>query len=126
MKVYSYLSAFLLAGIILAGASVSFAQKAEEHPAPDVDGKVWLSSSAQEKQSFLFGAGSALVLEYHIRAKRSEEPSRYVKGWVTGLKDMSWSTLASKIDAYYKSNPDKESRPVFDVIWHEIIEPNLK
>jgi hypothetical protein len=126
MKRFSYFAAFLLAGAILACTNVGFAQQKTAHPAPDVDGKVWNDSNSQEKIAFLYGAGSAIVLEYHIRDKRSEEPSRYVKGWVEALKDMSWKTLADKIDAYYKSNPDKESRPVFDVIWHEIIAPNLK
>jgi hypothetical protein len=126
MKMYSYFAAFLLAGIILAGTSVSFAQTTTNHPAPDVDGKVWMNSSDSEKKAFLFGAGSALVLEYHIRDKHSEQPSRYVKGWVDALKDMSWTTLANKIDDYYKNNPGKMERPVFDVIWHEVITPNLK
>jgi len=116
----------LLAGILFASANVSLAQKATEHPAPDVDGKVWMSSTDQEKKAFLFGAGSAIVLEYHIRDKHSEEPSRFVKGWVDVLKDVSWTELSNKIDAYYKNNPDKIHRHVFEVIWHEIIAPNWK
>ena len=65
-----------------------------EHSASDVDVKVWMNSTHQEKKAFLFGAGSAVVLEYHILEKRSKEPSR----WVEALKDMNWNELANKID----------------------------
>jgi len=105
---------------------VGMAQGNANHPAPDVDGHVWMSSTEPEKRAFLFGAGSAVVLEYHIRDKHSEEPSRFVKGWVEALKDMSWAELANKLTLYYKSNPDKMNRHVFEVIWHEIIAPARK
>jgi len=108
------------------GAHVCFAQKAPEHPAPDVDGVVWMKSTDQEKKAFLFGAGSAIALEYHIREKHSEEPSRFVKGWVDVFKDVSWSQLVNKVDMYYKNNPDKMQKHVFEVMWHEMIKPNLK
>lgn len=97
-----------------------------EHPAPDVDGAVWMKSTDQEKRAFLFGAGSAIALEYHIREKHSEEPSLFVKGWIGAFKDVSWTQLANKIDNYYKNNPDKMHRHVFEVIWHEMIKPNRK
>jgi hypothetical protein len=117
---------FLFAGVILSGASPCLAQQAKDHPAPDVDGNVWMNSTDQEKKAFLFGASSAVVLEYHVRYKNSEEPSRFIKGWVEGLKDMSWTDLANRIDAYYKNNPDQMHRHVFDVIWHEVIMPVWK
>lgn len=126
MKKHCCLPLLLFVGILFVGATASLAQNATEHPAPDVDGKVWMDSTHQEKTSFLFGAGSAVVLEYHIRATHSQEPSRFVKGWVDVLKDTSWEELAHKIDTYYKNNPDKMHRHVFEVIWHEIIAPNWK
>ena len=126
MKRYGYLAIFLLVGILFAGTMASFAQKPMDSPSADVDGKTWLSSTEQEKKAFLFGAGSAIALEYHLRLKRGEEPSRLVKGWVEGLKDMSWADLTNRVDGYYRNNPDKTNRHVFDVIWHETIRPNWK
>ena len=116
----------LLAAFLCAGPVSGYAQKTTAHPAPDVDGEVWMKSSDLEKKAFLFGAGSALVLEYHVREKRSQEPSKFVVGWVDGLKDISWSDLSNTIDAYYRANPNKMQRDVFDVIWHEIIAPQKK
>jgi len=123
---YGYSCIFFLIGLIILSAEAGYAQETMQHPAPDVDGKVWMDSTDQEKRAFLFGASSALVLEYHVREKHSEQPSRFVKGWVEALKDMSWATLANKIDDYYRNNPTKMDRQVFDVIWREIIMPNWK
>lgn len=124
MKSFRYLCMLLMAGLLFAATMTGFAQAAEDHPAPDVDGKVWMKSTDQEKKAFLFGAGSAIVLEYHVRDKHSEEPSKFVKGWVDGLKGISWAELTNKLDSYYKNNPDKIHRHVFEVIWHEVIKPN--
>jgi hypothetical protein len=126
MKKKLCLFLFLCAGIIFSGASSCLAQQAKDHPAPDVDGAVWMNSTDQEKKAFLFGASSAVVLEYHVREKHSEEPSLFIKGWVEGLKDMSWTDLANRIDTYYRNNPDQIHRHMFDVIWHEVIMPNWK
>ena len=126
MKKRYFVFALLLATFLCSGTNNGFAQKQADHPAPDVDGEVWMKSSELEKKAFLFGAGSALVLEYHVREKRSQEPSKLVVGWVDGLKDISWSDLSNKIDAYYRDNPNKMQRDVFDVIWHEIITTQKK
>ena len=126
MKRFYNISLFLLMFVMLVGVNTSFAQKDAPHPAPDVDGKIWMDSTGQEKKAFLFGAGSAIALEYHIRDKHSEEPSRFVKGWIEGLKDMTWSELSNNIDNYYRNNPDKMNRHVFEVVWHEIIAPRWK
>jgi len=126
MKKFGYVSLFLLAGLLLAGAITSFAQTPADHPAPDVDGFVWMKSTDQEKKAFLYGAGSAIALEYHVRDKRAEAPSKLVQGWAVGLKDMSWAELATKVDAFYINNPDRMHFHVFEVIWHEVIARKLK
>lgn len=126
MKNRRFAFILLIAALLCAGAVPGYAQKTMNHPAPDVDGEVWMKSSDLEKKAFLFGAGSALVLEYHLREKHGQEPSKLVIGWVDGLKDISWSDLSNTIDAYYRTHPDKMQRDVFDVIWHEIIAAKQK
>lgn len=120
------LSLVLLSVIFVYAINPCFAQQVAVHPAPDVDGKVWMNSTDTDKKAFLFGASSAVVLEYHVREKHSEQPSRFVRGWVEGLKDISWAELAGRIDTYYRNNPGKMDRHVFEVIWHEVIMPNWK
>jgi hypothetical protein len=126
MILFRWFSVFLLAGLLFPGASSCFAQGTTSNPSPDVDGYVWMKSTDPEKKAFLFGAGTAVALEYQMRAKRSEEPSKFIKGWIEAFDNMSWAEMASKLDAYYESNPGKENRLVFEVLWHEMIKPNLK
>jgi len=118
---------FLLAFCIIWGtASLCSAQEAAKKSCFDVDGQVWMHSKDSVKRGFLLGAESALVLEYHIRTKHSEAPSKFVTNWVEGLKDMTWQQISDKIDAYYRAHPDKMDKNVFDVIWHEIIAPKAQ
>jgi len=126
MIIFRYFSVFLLAGLLFAGSSSCFAQGTTSNPSPDVDGYVWMKSTDAEKKAFLFGAGTAVALEYQMRAKRSEEPSKFIKGWIEAFGNMSWAEMASKLDKYYEANPGKADRLVFDVLWHEMIKPNLK
>ena len=125
MKKFGYLLILLLMGVLFVSATACFAQNPSEHPRPDVDGFAWLKSTDAEKKSFLFGAGSAVAMEYHVRDKRSQEPSRFVKGWTEALKDMSWAELASKIDTFYNNNPERRNLHVFEVIWREVIKPRF-
>ncbi len=125
MKFYLYLPAFILAIVLFSGAKLCVAQNGDEHQAPDVDGNVWMRTSDQERKAFLFGVGSAVAFEYHIRDKNHEKPSKFVKGWFDALNDMRWSDLSNKITNYYAANPQQLNRLVFEVIWHEIIKPNL-
>jgi uncharacterized membrane protein YdfJ with MMPL/SSD domain len=126
MTKHSIIFPLLLAAFLFIGADTGFAQQQTAHPAPDVDGEVWMKSSDLEKKAFLYGAGSALVLEYHLREKHGQDPSKFVKGWVDELRDMSWSDLSNHVDDYYRHNPEKMQRHVFDVIWHEVIAKNQK
>ncbi|KAF5034815.1 hypothetical protein DSECCO2_592080 [anaerobic digester metagenome] len=125
MKKLRYACVYLIAALIFSTASPCFAQGTTGSPSPDVDGYVWMKSTDPEKKAFLFGAGTAIALEYQMRAKRSEEPSKFVKGWIEVFDNMSWAEMASSLDRYYDSHPDKASRLVFDVLWHEMIKPNL-
>lgn len=124
MKKMPLLAMVLLAAGLCLGAGPGWTQ--EKAAAPDVDGHVWMDSTSQEKRAFLFGAGSAFVLEYFIRTKHGEQPSRFVQGWVEVLKDQKWPDLEKALDRYYTDNPDKINEHVFHVIWHQMIEPNLK
>jgi hypothetical protein len=126
MKRHTGASLLLLMGLLLVCVSSGFAQGAMESTDPHIDGKVWTQSTDSDKRAFLLGVSNAVVLEYHLRQKRSEEPSRFIKGWVAAFKESKWSEMVSRVDAYYASNPDKLRRNVLDVVWHEMITPRWK
>jgi len=123
---YGYLAIFLLFGILFAGTMASSAQQPADSLGMNVDGHVWMKSTDQEKYSFLLGAMNAVVLEYHVREKASEAPSRFVKVWIAAFKDTNCSELSTKIDNYYSNNPEKMDRHVFEVIGQEVIAPDWK
>lgn len=124
MRKLTVMAGCLLALVVLCQSAL--AQDTMGQTGTEVTGKLWLRSSEQEKQSFLIGAGSIVALEYRIREKKAEEPTRFIKGWVETLKGMSWKELSDKIDAYYMKHEDAQGRGVFDVLWHEIIKPSMK
>lgn len=126
MKKNRYFLMLALMGLLLFSAGSACAQAAMENSDPDIDGKVWTHSTDSDKRAFLLGVSNAVVLEYHIRTKHSEEPSRFVKGWVGAFKEARWSEMVSRIDIYYANNPTKLHRNVLDVVWHEMIAPNWK
>jgi len=126
MKKNHWIVVLLVAVFLATGASVGHAQDQSKKSCFDVDGQVWMHSKESVKRGFLLGAESALILEYHIRTKHSQAPSKFVRNWVEGLRDMTWQQIADKIDTYYRAHPDKMDRNVFDVIWHEIIAPKVQ
>lgn len=126
MRNHRCFAVFALMSLLLLGAGSALAQGAMENSDPDIDGKVWTHSTDSDKRAFLLGVSNAVVLEYHLRTKRSEEPSRFVQGWVAAFKDARWSDMVSRVDAYYANNPTKLRRNVLDVVWHEMIAPNWK
>jgi len=126
MRMNRCLPMFALVSLLLLGASSALAQGAMENSDPDIDGKVWTHSTDSDKRAFLLGVSNAVVLEYHLRTRHSEEPSRFVKGWLGAFKDSKWSEMVNRVDAYYANNPTKLHRNVLDVVWHEMIAPNWK
>jgi hypothetical protein len=114
----------LLAGILLLAAGPGSAQ--DGTVPPDVDGVVWMRSSSEAKRAFLYGAGSAFVLEYYIRTKHGEQPSRFIQGWVDVFGTRTWGELEKALDEFYAANPDRMQEHVFRVIWTQMIEPKMK
>jgi hypothetical protein len=126
MKRLSLLSMLVLVGCILLGTSAGFTQTPMDNSDPDINGKVWIQSSESDKRAFLLGVSNAVVLEYHVREKHGEVPSRFVKGWIAAFRDSRWTEMVSKVDAYYANNPEKLHRHVLDVVWHDVIIPSGK
>lgn len=98
---------------------------ASQPDVPEVTGTVWMKSTQQEKLAFLVGAGSAVAIENHVDSKNGA-PSKFVKGWIDAFGDETWSEVATRVDKYYSAHPDMNERLVMDVLWKELIMPDLK
>lgn len=124
MKKINIMAAMLVVGLLFFAVNPGRTQSTQI--SPELDGKIWLDSSSAEKRAFLYGVGSATVLEYHIRLRHDEQPSRFVSGWVEVFKDQTWPDVEKAVDSYYASNPGRLDEHVLSVIWHNIIKPNMK
>lgn len=107
------------------------------NPVEQLTGEIWMKSAAEIKAALLFGVECAMSIEHAI-AKRLDEVnaadgkkknagkstlSPFEKAWATAFKGVARAEIVENIDAWYAKNPDKQQRPVFDVIWYELIVP---
>ncbi len=115
----------LLAGMLLLSAVPAMSAQTTEN-VPELDGTLWMQSTSDEKRAFLYGAGSAIAVEYNVRTRHDEQPSRFVQGWVDAFNDKTWPQLEREIDQYYINNPTRMNEHVLHVMWNNMIKPNLK
>lgn len=124
MRKKSVLLLVLLASVLALGVAIGRSQGTTSDV--EMDGKAWLASSIEERRAFLYGAGSAVALEYQARMTMADEPSPFVKGWTQVFNDKTWPEIESELTSYYVNNPDKRGQHVFHVIWNVMIKPNRK
>jgi hypothetical protein len=115
----------LLVGFLALAAGPAMSLETTES-VPELDGAHWMQSTSAEKRAFLYGAGSAIVLEYNVRSKHDEQPSKFVQGWVDVFKDQTWAQMERAVDQYYISNPNRINEHVFHAIWFAMIKPNIQ
>lgn len=110
--------------------------KAAEPVAPtqNLTGTLWQKMDNEAKLAFIYGIETVIGIDDYIQQlfdkQNAKSPKKartvlspFEKGWMNALKDTTRGELIEQVDAWYKANPDKESRPVMDMIWYEIIEP---
>lgn len=119
-------------------ANASPAQSlAPANPVEQLTGTIWMQSAPNEKAALLFGVECAIAIEQAIANKMQETEkstkrkslttlSPFEKGWTKAFHNVSREKIVENIDAWYTKNPTQSQRPVFDVIWYELIAPNTK
>ena len=105
-------------------------QAAATDPVTQLDGHVWMESGKSEKLAVIWGADCAIWVEYGFQMAEQKKgkvatPSPFEKGWMHAFQDMNRAQIVEAVDAWYTAHPDALSRPVFDVLWHEIISPKI-
>lgn len=129
-----------LALTIVMGFGAASAQ-AQSNPVDQLTGKVWMESSPEIKKAVLFGVDCAVTIEHFVAAKAQEVQkgvkgarktpaastlSPFEKGWATAFKGMTRDQIVAEVDAWYKAHPDQLQRPVFSVLWYDMIAPKLQ
>ncbi|MDO5537282.1 MAG: hypothetical protein Q4F72_07110 [Desulfovibrionaceae bacterium] len=139
----------LLAACLLSTAP-AFAAEAEQagsvhdtglntpHRINQLTGDIWLAASEETKLAVLFGMELAISADYASKAfkpgKRVKPApdgtlpaldesllSPFEKAWYHAFRDTTLPAVSARIDEWYKANPDHLGRPVFHVLWIEIM-----
>ncbi len=99
-------------------------------------GVQWQATPQELKKALLLGVESAVIIEFYINEEQKKLPaaerrrtplhnlSPFEKGWAQVFKGVSSEEIAERIDAWYAAHPDKLDRPVFAVLWYELIAPH--
>ncbi len=112
---------------------------ASVNPLKQLTGNIWMSSSDDNKEALIYGVECAVSMEYAMAehfAKKDGKPTDkasvtasltlFPRAWISVFEGTTRDAIVNKVDAWYKSNNDKLSTPVFEVLWKYVIQPNLK
>ncbi|HRY14522.1 MAG: hypothetical protein KDI73_03765 [Candidatus Competibacteraceae bacterium] len=96
------------------------AKPVKELPFPG--GKEWPTATEREKMAYLLGVLNMALVEYQLTGPNPKNPTM-VEKLVKSLKGVTLRQIMETVDAYYQANPDQQQRPIFEVIWFEMVEP---
>ncbi len=92
----------------------------------ELTAEVWQASPLNEKLSFLYGVSCAVVVEKELASSKGEEPSIFVKNWLSTFNGLNAKEIVKKLDSWIAAHPASRNRHIFDVIWYEFIVPGSK
>ncbi len=125
-----------LALCLIFSAGMSFAGV---NPLKQLTGKVWMSSTDDNKEALIYGVECAVSMEYAMAehfAKKANKPTDqatilasltlFPRNWIEAFEKNTRDQIVNDIDAWYKNNGDKLSTPVFEVLWKYVMQPKLQ
>jgi len=120
----------LLTGAVFAAAlAIGLARPAAagEDFVPLVDGTMWLETSTELKRAYLIGVSNLLNIEYAYQMEKGPPPDMQttIQRFYEGVEDLSLDQTIQRIDDWYKKNPTEKNRVVLEVVWIDMVEPNL-
>jgi hypothetical protein len=94
---------------------------------PFVDGTMWKKSAPILKRTYLVGFSNLLSAEYAYQKAFGPPPDRQtaVLRLYEEIDDVTLDEAVANIDAWYEKNPDKMDTTVVEVIWLDMVRPNL-
>ncbi len=127
---------FALAIFMTLSATFAFAQA---NPLKQLTGSVWVESAKDNKVSILYGVECAVTMEYMTAQYKAEKEGKklthaeivesltaFPENWILAFTDVSREQIVDMLDSWYMENPTQIERPVFNVLWYEIMEPKFK
>lgn len=89
---------------------------------PFPDGEKWGTATEREKLAYLLGIMNMALAEYQLTGPDPKHRT-IVPKMVKSLDGVTLRQMMGTVDTYYKANPDQQKRPIFEVIWFEIVAP---
>lgn len=111
----------------LVAATLALASPAAAEDVPFVDGTMWEKSAPILKRTYLVGFSNLLSAEYLYQQEFGPPPDRQtaIQRLYEEIDDVTLDGAIGKIDAWYEANPKQMDTTVVEVIWLQLVRPNL-
>lgn len=109
----------LFAALVLAAPAL-----AADYQIPVVTGEHWTQSTPQERKAFLVGAATVIELDQEVQGA-TPAPNSTIDAWARGLAPYTFDQMVAALDKWYAEHPDKLRRPVIEVMWYDLAQPNV-
>jgi hypothetical protein len=114
----------LAASLAMAGCLALGVDAVRADPVPIITGEHWSQSSEQLKKAYLVGVANVLQIESVYQGSNPPADNQtLVQTAARGLKGETLDSVRQAVDRYYAQHPDQLGRPVFEVIWFEVVIP---
>jgi len=122
MRIKRAIAALMVGALFVGGASPAAAE--------DVDfvaGKMWKSSRRNVKRAYLVGISNLMSAEYAYQKETGPPPDQQttIRRLYEEIDDVTLDVAISRVDGWYEANPDKLDMTVLEVIWLDMVRPNL-
>jgi hypothetical protein len=93
-----------------------------------VTGRQWTTATEQEKKAFLYGLGTMIQLEHELARQQNAPADRpsLVPTFIRGLERTNLVGVLRFVDDFFARNPARLDRPVVDVIWRDLVLPEVQ
>ena len=117
----------LIIGALLASAFLVWSVPAAAEDVPFVDGKSWKKSAPILKRSYLIGVSNLMSAEYAVQKEFGPPPDMQttVQRLFEEIDEVTLNEAIDRIDKWYEDHPDQLDMTVIEVIWLDMVRPNL-
>lgn len=117
----------LVIGALLAAACLAWSATAAAEDVPFVDGKSWKKSAPILKRAYLVGVSNLMSAEYAYQQTFGPPPDRQttVQRLYEEIDEVTLDGAIERIDKWYENHPDQLDTTVLEVIWLDMVRPNL-
>ena len=117
----------LFIGALLAVAFLAWSVPVAAEDVPFVDGESWKKSAPILKRAYLIGVSNLMSAEYAYQQEFGPPPvmQTAIQRLYEEIDDVTLDQAIERIDKWYEAHPDHLDTTVIEVIWLDMVRPNL-